>query len=843
VISQSATASVQSYRTPLLATGIAISGLLFLWEIKTGYQQLSAWSLIPLLAGIAISEMIVRFPLGAGVARSDSGMALLFISKPLYFYHGILLVTLFLLGPANAIFIAILLLGSLLARTYYRFRTRLSEKLLELFPLLLSVWFVCKLYGWLIQWPSLTVPFIFFPVLLVSITQYLSYTILDSASVWLFEQARFFKIWKSRYLIEAQLVFSLILGVGLVSYLTARFGHLVLSLGIPTILFASTIYQIYAKTIREASRRLSEHSGLQMSIIEALALAIDAKDHSTHGHVRRVQAYAVGIARSLGIENADDLEALKTAALLHDIGKLAIPEYILSKPGRLTDAEFEKMMKHVEIGANILEPIPFPSPVVSIIRHHHERYDGTGYPQGQKGENIPLGSRILTVADTFDALTSPRPYRDPMLTTDAITLIRKDSGKAFDPVVVRAFGRVAKKLAQEVIGMDTEKFSNNTHLLGSSSDANEEDKLLLRNKGVSEIVQTQREIYSLHEIFQTFGKSLNVEDTLRIICVKLKSLVPHDSCVIYLKDKKNDMLYPAMVTGDFADFLQQNRIGLGEGLSGYAVAFNRSMVNADPVYDFKNIPDLESSKQLVNSLIVPLHHQNSGFGAIALYSKVRSEEVYSKDHVRVMETVSSQAAISIQNALSFAAHEENALTDPLTGLPNSRYMFMNFEQNLKKAERMKERIVMLVMDLNHFKQINDRFGHKVGDQVLIAVSKVLQQEMRKYDTCVRYAGDEFVGFLYNADRETAQIVVDRIRKAVEKVRIRVHSGDEVRLGISIGMSMFPEDGSDISQLFTLADSQMYLDKAKAASENFTIIPGQLKEEIDVDDDLEFVRAG
>ena len=185
-----------------------------------------------------------------------------------------------------------------------------------------------------------------------------------------------------------------------------------------------------------------------MSIIEALALAIDAKDHSTHGHVRRVQAYAVGIARSLGIGDPDDLEALKTAALLHDIGKLAIPQYILSKPGRLTDAEFEKMMKHVEIGANILEPIPFPSPVVSIIRHHHERYDGTGYPQEQKGENIPLGSRILTVADTFDALTSPRPYRDPMLITDAITLIRKDSGKAFDPVVVRAFGRVAKKLAR-----------------------------------------------------------------------------------------------------------------------------------------------------------------------------------------------------------------------------------------------------------------------------------------------------------------------------------------------------------------------------------------------------------
>ena len=252
--------------------------------------------------------------------------------------------------------------------------------------------------------------------------------------------------------------------MGLTTYLTQRFGWLIFLLAIPFGLFATTTYQIYSRNIREGSRRLSEHSSLQASIIEALALAIDAKDHTTHGHVRRVQAYSLGIAKSLGLEDSDDLEALRIAALLHDIGKLAIPEYILSKPGRLTDSEFAKMVKHVEIGANILEPIRFPYPVVPIIRHHHERYNGMGYPHGLKGDEIPLGSKILSIADTFDALTAHRPYRNPMSPSEAISLIKSESGTTYDPIVVKGFLRVAETLFQQVALMDTEKYANNTHL-------------------------------------------------------------------------------------------------------------------------------------------------------------------------------------------------------------------------------------------------------------------------------------------------------------------------------------------------------------------------------------------
>jgi putative nucleotidyltransferase with HDIG domain len=398
-----------------------------------------------------------------------------------------------------------------------------------------------------------------------------------------------------RHLTPTQLVLSVAAGLGLSGYFMERLGGTLLLLAVPFGLFAMTTYQIYSKNIEKSLQRLSEHSQLETSIIETLALTIDAKDHSTHGHVRRVQAYALGIAESLGIEEEEDLEALRTAALLHDIGKLAIPEYILSKPGRLTESEFAKMVKHVEIGANILAPIRFPYPVVPIIRHHHERYDGTGYPCNLKGDDIPLGSKILAVADAFDALTARRPYRDPMPLADAIGPIKQESGASYDPLVVKAFLRVAEKLAQHVAQLDTDKFSNNTHLAQLQPQMSEEYKLWLRKKSFTEIVRTQREIYSLYEIFQTLGTSLNVEDTMRVISVKLKSLVPYDSCVIYLKNKKSDdILYPALVMGQLSEVLQKNWLRVGEGLSGYAVAYNQPVVNADASCDFKNLPYLEN---------------------------------------------------------------------------------------------------------------------------------------------------------------------------------------------------------------------------------------------------------
>src|SRR5205085_2678373 len=186
----------------------------------------------------------------------------------------------------------------------------------------------------------------------------------------------------------------------------------------------------------DAQQHLHAMDRLYLSTIETLAMAIDAKDDVTHSHVRRVQTLALALSRELGMSGESELKASEAAALLHDTGKLAVPEHILNKPGGLTPAEFEKMKLHADIGADILSLVGFPFPVVPIVRCHHENWDGSGYPNGVKGTDIPVGARILSVVDCFDALTSDRPYRKRLTSADALQVLRERSGTMYDPDLV-----------------------------------------------------------------------------------------------------------------------------------------------------------------------------------------------------------------------------------------------------------------------------------------------------------------------------------------------------------------------------------------------------------------------
>src|SRR3954462_2587491 len=196
----------------------------------------------------------------------------------------------------------------------------------------------------------------------------------------------------------------------------------------------------------DARRHLGDLDRLYLSTVETQAMAIDAKDDVTHSHARRVQAYAVGLARALNVADDLTLKAIEAAALLHDTGKLAIPERILNKPGKLTESEFDRMKEHVDIGADILSLVEFPYPVVPIVRAHHESWDGSGYPRGLRGTDIPIGARILSVVDCFDALTSDRPYRRRMTDAEAIAILRERQGRMYDPDVVDTFVRVYRDL-------------------------------------------------------------------------------------------------------------------------------------------------------------------------------------------------------------------------------------------------------------------------------------------------------------------------------------------------------------------------------------------------------------
>lgn len=177
--------------------------------------------------------------------------------------------------------------------------------------------------------------------------------------------------------------------------------------------------------------------------IRSLAETIDAKDTYTRGHSERVSLYAEAIARSLGLQG-DELHTIRYAGYLHDVGKIGIPDSILSKPGKLTIEEFRIIKKHPVLSERILKPVNFPFPVQSIVRHHHERYDGKGYPDNLAGEEIPLGARILFVADAYEAMTSDRPYRKALSTKTALDELKNNVATQFDPRVVEAFCRIIK---------------------------------------------------------------------------------------------------------------------------------------------------------------------------------------------------------------------------------------------------------------------------------------------------------------------------------------------------------------------------------------------------------------
>ena len=241
------------------------------------------------------------------------------------------------------------------------------------------------------------------------------------------------------YLASASLAFCLIL-------LIQQVGLIAMVVVIPLlVVFHLTLRSSFGR-VEDARRHLTDMDRLYLSTVETLAMAIDAKDDVTHSHVRRVQAYAIGLARALGITDELELKAIEAAALLHDTGKLAVPEHILNKPGKLTEAEFEKMKRHVDVGADILSLVQFPYPVVPIVQCHHENWDGTGYPRGVAGEDIPIGARILSVVDCFDALTSDRPYRGRMTEAAALQILRERSGRMYDPHVVATFIEVYRSI-------------------------------------------------------------------------------------------------------------------------------------------------------------------------------------------------------------------------------------------------------------------------------------------------------------------------------------------------------------------------------------------------------------
>ncbi len=601
---------------------------------------------------------------------------------------------------------------------------------------------------------------------------------------------------------------------------------LALGIALPTAFVIYYAYKMNLTRIDEAQRHLEEVNELYHSTIEALAMAVDAKDQVTHGHIYRVQAMVLGLANHCGMNDEEDLNGLRAASLLHDIGKLAIPDYILNKPGTLTDAEMETMKAHASVGADILSSVPFPYPVIPFVRHHHEKWDGTGYPDGLNAEQIPLGARILAIVDCYDALRSDRPYRARLSRDAALDYIKSEAGKSYDPTVVDALVaniHELESLASSVAAPAAAPVSApQIHDHGES--INE-----IGNTVFHDIASAHREVQAIHEISRAVGRLLNVTETLTLLASKIQQLIHYDACAVSLVNSNNQQLECYHSSGTGADLLNGLRLRLGEGVTGWVAANHRALLNVSPAPDFKTEPYLQ--EQLKSCLAVPLVLDKDVVGVITLYSRLT--QAFRPNHLRLLENIAQHAATAISNAIIFEETKEDAYTDLLTGLPNLRYFQVFAEQELVRAERASYPVTFIMMDLDNFKAVNDDFGHKTGDRVLIEIAHVLRNQLRKSDTCIRYGGDEFIGILPGVDRSASQRIVEKIQSAVDGHAIRLHDTRSLSVGISVGAASFPEDGQRLDQLLIQADQDMYRDKLsrnRDRNERGVVVPFERKAE-------------
>ena len=566
-------------------------------------------------------------------------------------------------------------------------------------------------------------------------------------------------------------------------------------------------YKVYMGRIEDEQGYVQQTSDLHLATIEALARAIDAKDQTAELHIRRVQVYAVSLARAVGM-SASDLQAIKTAALLHDIGKLAIPEHILSKPGPLTHEEFQKIRVHPQVGAEIIAAVPFPYPVAPLILSHHERWDGRGYPYGLAGDRIPVGARILAIVDYYDAVTSERPYHKAITHESAIGLLRHEAGRALDPTLVELFIVMLPHLRAELAAAAPAAAHQLVHLPASGSTGSG-----LAGAGATvfeNIAIAHRELYALYEIAQTMGTSLGVADTMALISAKLTKLIPWSACALFLQQPDGETLKCRFATGAEAPRLLDATLSLDQGLSGWVARNRRTLVNANPRATFDAI-GLEVPLSLRSAIVCPLHFGDVFIGSLALYHTEPNR--YNEDHRRLIERVAEQASAVIHNSIVFEQTQEESLTDPLTSLPNRRSMFAHLSRELARAERLKREVAVIVMDVDQFKTINDTYGHHVGDRALCEVAAALQATLRPYDLCVRYAGDEFIVVITDCARATAELKRRELQDAVAQIAIEARPGRTIRLTASAGAAVFPHDGTTYEALLADADSRMYRDKA------------------------------
>jgi putative nucleotidyltransferase with HDIG domain len=750
------------YVAAVCAAGIAVvlHSLLTVTHGKIGYQ----WFV---LAGLTLLS-------GSFTIRIPTIPARLSVSETFVFASAILF------GPAAATIIVVL--DSLVISFWLKKSSRRPSRVLfNMAAPAIAIWAATHVFFLRANVPPLSqapqpILSLVVPLLILATLYFLLNSLLIAGAVGFEKRVSPFTIWRENFLWLSLNYFSgASVAALLLPYLQQddhRAFLRVAGILLPLLLISYLTFKTALGRVEDANRHLTELNRLYLSTIETLAMAIDAKDQITHGHIRRVQHYAVGLAGRMGITETKQLKAIEAASLLHDMGKLAVPEYILNKPGKLTPAEFEKMKLHASVGADILSAIDFPYPVVPIVRHHHENWDGTGYPDGLRGSDIPIGARILSVVDCFDALTSDRPYRPRLADADAIAILQQRRGVMYDPLVVDTFLASYTELAP------TDEPGDSHSLPALISDTPLPEVTIDGPRALDDIASSSEEMVVLFDLVRSLASVVSATELTELIASHVRRIIPASSWVLYVYHVNTDELVAVHATGEHSSHFTGVRIRRGERLTGWVAANKQTILNSDPVLDLGEI-SRGLRPRLRSCLSTPVLHDDSLVGVLSLYSI--EPQAFSENHRRVSELVGRQIAPFLRT--------QRRQEDTAKGL------LRNVSESTTHAEPTESGHLSIALI-----DVTPSLAKGVPPEAALSrLAVVVKGALRGADVLFHYAQGELVALLGGTTSESAAQIVRRIAERLQK-----DTSDSNLLSIRIGIASTPIDGSSIENLISAA---------------------------------------
>ncbi len=505
----------------------------------------------------------------------------------------------------------------------------------------------------------------------------------------------------------------------------------------------------------ESRRRQQEES--YVATIGALAAALDAKDRYTEAHSRETAELAVNVGKRLDLP-ADQLRLLKYGALLHDIGKIGIPGYILQKPGPLTSEEFAIMREHPVIGERIVASVAFLAPLGPIVRAEHERWNGTGYPDGLKGEEIPIEARIIHACDSFHAMASDRSYRKAMPIKKIVGEFRKETGHQFDPRVV--------DVMLDLIEHDPPHFTAAAEAVGQPTP----DAAVSGPRGWAQHMQT------VEALGQQLARATSIEDICNRIGETITASLPLDQCRVLLMSEDRTRLEVVYLRGTDRDEYREvtainAAVEVGEGIAGWVAESRRGAVLGDTEHHPKAAHVKGTTVIDESMLAVPVMFEDEVLAVIVILKLGLNQ--YSLDQLRLLTILANQAAVSIANARLIERLAAAATVDPLTGLMNRGA----FEEAVNKQMlRPQSWGTLLMLDVEDLRVTNQAYGHRAGDAVLKRMARAIRTSIRGDDLASRWIGDDFAILAPGIDATQAALLAGRIETALQSDRISIRWG-------------------------------------------------------------------